>query len=194
MDVGYESNYVKEWTVDGDDDRTVASERWKELRTRFDLYCHLLLDWGELRVCSFLNGLLDWIIVLARSGGPLFATPSGDIATWSVTALHNRVSSLEQQLQAGKQRLKDRESEHLGQLLVADERSQTASTFAKASLKRQSILKHPVASLRGQQSAIVPTAPVDAQSEVASVREDLKAANAVIGKLRTEEQTGPDQV
>lgn len=46
-----------------------------------------------------------------------------------------------------------------------------------------------VASLRDQLSDVVPTPFFDAESRLASVRKELQAASAMIGKLRAEVQT-----
>lgn len=146
-------------------------------------YHHLQLETGELGVPSSLNGLLDWLIVGARTGAPLFTAPSGDIATPGVTELRTRIASLQQQLQAGKERLKTRESELLGRLSAAKEQAQTAFISTEASLKRQSALNKEVASLRNQLSASFSAPSVDVESKLASVREKLAAANDTFCKL-----------
>lgn len=76
--------------------------------------------------------------------------------------LHNRNASLEQQSQAGEQRHKASESKDLDRLCIADERAETHSTSAKASLKKHSALEQEDASLPHQLSAVVPTFSVDA--------------------------------
>lgn len=63
-----------EWQVDGGEGDTVTSGRRKELWSKFHRCRHLLLEWDELEISSFLNGLSDWLIVGARSGRRLLAT------------------------------------------------------------------------------------------------------------------------
>lgn len=94
----YSGNLDEDWEVYGDDGSHLMSGRWKKIRSKFDRYCYLLLEQNELDGLSSLNSLLDWFIVGACSGDPLFATPSGDKATPVVTMLHNCIASLKQHL------------------------------------------------------------------------------------------------
>lgn len=108
---------------DGDDGGIATFGRLNEVLSRSDRYRHLFSERGELEFHSYLNGPLEWLIVGALWGGPLYATSSGNVASLSVTLLHNRVYSLEQQLEAGGQSLMASPSELLASLFVAGERA-----------------------------------------------------------------------
>lgn len=77
---------------------------WKDHRSKIVRYRHSLSERHEPDFSSSLNGLLNWLILDAHSGGPLFANPSVDLATSSLTMLHTHIASLEQQWQAGERR------------------------------------------------------------------------------------------
>lgn len=97
-------------------------------------------------------------------------------------------------MQTDEEKLKVREPEFLGRLSAAGEQEQMASTSAAAFVKRRSALEQEVAFLRDQLSAAVSTPMAGVESKLASVREDLAAANHSIGKLRAEVQTGRVQM
>lgn len=113
LDDVYGCNLDEDWEGDGDDGSTVTSGRWKKLRSKFDRSLLSVLEREDLEISSSFDGLLERLIVGVRSGGPLFATSSGDISTPSVTTLRNRVGLLEQ-LHDGRHVLKVHGSELLG--------------------------------------------------------------------------------
>lgn len=86
----------------GDDyeDGAVASGRRKVLRSMFDRYRHFLAEKNELEVPSSLRGLLDRLIVGARTAALLFAITSRDIITKSITTSRTLIAFLEQLLHA----------------------------------------------------------------------------------------------
>lgn len=90
----YGVNLDDDWDVNGGDGGPIFSDCCKELQSWFDCYCQLLLERGELDVPSSFGGLPDRFIVVAHTDGPLFTTPSSDIATPSVKTLRNRVAPL----------------------------------------------------------------------------------------------------
>lgn len=63
-----------------------------------------------------------------------------------------------------------------------------------ASLTRQSVLEQKLASRWNQLSATVLTASVAVESKLASFLGELVVANNTIGKVRSEEKTGRDQM
>lgn len=106
LNTDYGGNLDVAWNVDADGGGAAASGSREELWFEFDRYSHLPIERDELEVCSSFNDLLDWLTASARTGSPLFAPPSGDIATPGTTALRNHITLLEKQLQAGEENLK----------------------------------------------------------------------------------------
>lgn len=152
------------------------------------------MERGELEIPDSFSGMLDWLIHGACLGGLASAAPLSDIIAPSVSSLCDRVASLERQLATEGQKRKGRESQNLGRLSAADDRAQAASTSAETLLKRRFAREQEVALLWDQLSAAGPTSSVHAKSKLSSLREELTAASAMIGKVQEVVQTGRDQL
>lgn len=153
----YRVDLEGDWDVDGNDGCTVASCWRRELWSKFIRYRLQLYDRGEFETPSCFDCLLVWLIVGMHSNGPLFATASNSLASSSVSKLRSSNTMLEQQSQSEEQRSNVCESELLGRLSITDVRAHKATASAEASIKRWSVLKREVTSLRGHLSSVILT-------------------------------------
>lgn len=85
------------------------------------------------------------------------------------TTVRIRIASHEQQLHAGKENLKARESDLLCHFSAVDEQVRTVSSSVEACLKRQSLLEQEMISIWIQLSVTVRTSTDESESKLASI-------------------------